>query len=84
MPKPTCKEVRVEALSGGQVQLVKYSLQNEFRYTQAETWSVPEDWTDEQIAEFKDELTSKVTEVVENRAQAEQDALLAQSDWYKG
>lgn len=84
MKKPTCKEVRVEALSGGQVQLVQYKLQNKFQYSQAETWSVPEDWTEEQIAEFKDERTGKVTEAVEDRAQAEQDALLAQSDWFKG
>lgn len=82
MTEPQVKEISISARSGGTVQIVKYNLQNEFCIDQSVTYSIPEGWTDEQVDEFKRTKTLALQEEIQPFAQNEQDALLAQSDWW--
>ena len=45
-------EVSVSSSVGGKVQIIKFEYSEDYHFSQTEKWSVPEDWTEEQVAEY--------------------------------
>lgn len=81
---PTCTEVEISVRAAGKVQIVQFKLSNDYEVAYAERYTIPADWTQERIDEWKDNKTKQMREKIELYAQAEQDALIEASDWYKG
>ena len=57
-PKPL--EISVSSSVGGKVQIIKFEYSEDYHFSQTEKWSVPEDWTDEQVAEFRKTVQAKL------------------------
>lgn len=81
--EPQITEVEISATAGGQVQIVKFNLQNEFSFGYTERYSIPADWDQERFEEWKERKTAEIKAKLDEQAQVEQDAMLASSDWYR-
>lgn len=82
--EPQCVEATVSSSVGGKIQLVEYGkLSNSFNYSINRRYTIPEDWSEEDVERFQLEKLIEFREKLEPIAQAEQDDLLGQSDWYK-
>lgn len=82
MSEPICKEVEISVRTGGSVQIVKFNLRNDFGFTYAERYTVPTDWSEERLEQWKVAKTKEIKDKIDQFAQVEQDALLASADWY--
>ncbi len=80
MAEPQCIQASVSASTGGRVALVKYgNLTGDFHYSINRTYSIPEDWTEEQVEDFQATKLIELRERLEPIAQAEADELMDQS-----
>lgn len=80
MSQPTPKEITVSARTGGKVQIVKFELSGDYSYSAGGTWTIPEDWSDSQVEEFRQYQLSKLIEELEGPAQNSLDDLYRQRD----
>lgn len=80
MTKPLCTEVTVSASVGGKVQIVKYEYTADFHYSQSRKYSVPEEWSEQDVTDFQNTATIGLREELETLAQAEVDELIRQRD----
>lgn len=78
--QPVPLEVAVSASVGGKVQIVKYEYDENYFISMTQRWSVPEDWTEEELAVFRKYQYSKLREQVQELGQTEVDALMASRD----
>lgn len=84
MPRqPQITELEISASAGGKVQIVRFNLQNEFSFGYTERYTIPADWSPERFEEWKETKTAEIKAKLDAQAQAEQDAMLASSDWYR-
>ena len=84
MSEPQCVEVSIDASVGGKVQIVQFKLTNDFHYNYGERHTIPSDWDQDRIDQWTKVKISEIKEKIDALAQAEQDALLESSDWYRG
>lgn len=82
MSEPRCTDVEISVTAGGKIQIVKFNLQNDFGLSYSERYTIPADWSSERLEEWKASKVAAIQSKVDEYAQAEQDALLASSDWY--
>lgn len=79
---PRCIEVEILVATGGKAQIVQFKLSNDFSYSYSEKYTIPSDWTPEHFEAWQANKTIEIKQKIDALAQAEQDALLASSDWY--
>ena len=75
-PKPL--EISVSSSVGGKVQIIKFEYSEDYHFSQTEKWSVPEDWTDEQVAEFRKTVQAKLDADLQEQAQVRVNELIEQ------
>lgn len=80
MSQPKPKEMTVTASTGGKVQVVKYELSGDYHFSVGGTWSIPEDWTDEQVEDFRQYKLKQLIDELEQPAQNALDDLYRQRD----
>jgi len=71
-------EVSVSSSVGGKVQIIKFEYSEDYHFSQTEKWSVPEDWTEEQVAEFRKTLQTKLDTDLQEQAQVRVNELIEQ------
>ena len=76
--EPTPLEVTISSSVGGKVQIIKFEYSEDYHFSQSEKWSVPEDWTAEQVAELRKEKQARLDADLQELAQARVDQLIEQ------
>ena len=76
--KPTPLEITVSSSVGGKVQIIKFEYSEDYHFSQSEKWSIPEDWSAEQVAEFRKEKQSVLDADLQAQAQIRVDELIEQ------
>lgn len=76
--EPKCIEVGTTASVGGKVQVVKFDVSVDYFYSISRKYSIPEDWTEEDVDKFQLSKTLELREKIEPFAQSEADDLLEQ------
>jgi len=76
--KPTPLEITVSSSVGGKVQIIKFEYSEDYHFSQSEKWSIPEDWSAEQVTEFRKEKQSVLDADLQAQAQARVDELIEQ------
>lgn len=71
-------EVSVSSSVGGKVQIIKFEYSEDYHFSQTEKWSIPEDWTEEQVAEFRKTLQTKLDTDLQEQAQVRVNELIEQ------
>jgi hypothetical protein len=71
-------EVSVSSSVGGKVQIIKFEYSEDYHFSQTEKWSIPEDWTEEQVAEFRKTLQTKLDADLQEQAQVRVNELIEQ------
>lgn len=78
--EPKCKQITVSASSQGKVALVGYgNLSSGFSFTVTQGYEIPEDWTEDDVREFRTERRDEIHSELDDRATAEYLALFQQS-----
>lgn len=83
MTEPQCHAVDITVTTGGKVQIVQFKLSNSFELGYTESYTIPADWTEERREEWRVRKIDELKAKIDDFAQAEQDSLLASSDWYQ-
>jgi len=76
--EPTPLEITVSSSVGGKVQIIKFEYSEDYHFSQSEKWSIPEDWSDEQVAEFRSGKQKALDADLQKLAQARVDELIEQ------
>jgi hypothetical protein len=76
--EPTPLEITVSSSVGGKVQIIKFEYSEDYHFSQSEKWSIPEDWSAEQVAEFRKEKQFVLDADLQTQAQARVDELIEQ------
>lgn len=76
--EPTPLEITVSSSVGGKVQIIKFEYSEDYHFSQSEKWSIPEDWTAEQVAEFRASKQETLDTDMQKLAQARVDELIEQ------
>jgi hypothetical protein len=76
--EPTPLEITVSSSVGGKVQIIKFEYSEDYHFSQSEKWSIPEDWSAEQVAEFRKEKQSVLDADLQAQAQVRVDELIEQ------
>ena len=76
--EPTPLEITVSSSVGGKVQIIKFEYSEDYHFSQSEKWSIPEDWTAEQVAEFRKEKQTALDGQLQELAQVRVDELIEQ------
>lgn len=76
--EPTPLEITVSSSVGGKVQIIKFEYSEDYHFSQSEKWSIPEDWSDEQVAEFRFGKQEALDADLQKLAQARVDELIEQ------
>ena len=76
--EPTPLEITVSSSVGGKVQIIKFEYSEDYHFSQSEKWSIPEDWTAEQVAEFRKEKQTVLDADLQAQAQVRVDELIEQ------
>ena len=76
--EPTPLEITVSSSVGGKVQIIKFEYSEDYHFSQSEKWSIPEDWTAEQVAEFRKEKQTVLDADLQAQAQIRVDELIEQ------
>jgi hypothetical protein len=76
--EPTPLEITVSSSVGGKVQIIKFEYSEDYHFSQSEKWSIPEDWSDEQVAEFRSGKQEALDADLQKLAQARVDELIEQ------
>ena len=71
-------EITVSSSVGGKVQIIKFEYSEDYHFSQSEKWSIPEDWSAEQVAEFRKEKQSVLDADLQAQAQVRVDELIEQ------
>lgn len=71
-------EITVSSSVGGKVQIIKFEYTEDYHFSQSEKWSIPEDWTAEQVAEFRKEKQDILDDELQAMAQVRVDQLIEQ------
>ena len=71
-------EITVSSSVGGKVQIIKFEYSEDYHFSQSEKWSIPEDWTAEQVAEFRKEKQTALDADLQAQAQVRVDELIEQ------
>lgn len=79
MSAPVLTEISIAASAGGKVQIIKYDLSSDYFVSESRKWSVPEDWTEEDVQEFTEARRDELRERIEKQAQIEFDERFEQS-----
>jgi hypothetical protein len=82
--KPTPLEITVSSSTGGKVQIVKFEYSEDYHFSQSEKWSIPEDWTTDQIEEFRGSVQDRLDNSLGNLAQIKVNELIEQRDAING
>lgn len=77
--QPKCLEVTVNASTGGKVTIVKFDLSSDYHFSQTARYSIPEDWSQEQVDKFVAEESLRLYEQVDGVAQPVLEDLMDQS-----
>lgn len=75
--QPKLVKTDVTASVSGKIQVMKYDVASSYFWSVGGTWSIPEDWTEEQAEEFRQEKLTSLRAEIEPLAQAEADELIA-------
>lgn len=78
MSEPQCIEISASASVGGKVQLIRYDLSAEYHFRLDSKYTIPDDWTEEQIAGFRSTMLDTLRAEVEPHADKEVQALFDQ------
>ena len=84
MSEPKPLEVTVSSSTGGKIQIVKFEYSEDYHFSQSEKWSIPEDWTAEQVAAFRKERQDTLDDNLQSIAQVKVDELIEQRDAING
>jgi hypothetical protein len=76
--EPTPLEITVSSSVGGKVQIIKFEYSEDYHFSQSEKWSIPEDWTAEQVAEYRTKVQEKLDADLQKQAQIRVDQLIEQ------
>jgi hypothetical protein len=76
--EPTPLEITVSSSVGGKVQIIKFEYSEDYHFSQSEKWSIPEDWSDEQVAEFRSGKQEALDADLQKIAQARVDERIEQ------
>jgi hypothetical protein len=76
--EPTPLEITVSSSVGGKVQIIKFEYSEDYHFSQSEKWSIPEDWSAEQVAEYRAQVQDKLDADLQKQAQAKVDELIEQ------
>ena len=71
-------EITVSSSVGGKVQIIKFEYSEDYHFSQSEKWSIPEDWSVEQVAEFRSGKQEALDADLQKLAQAKVDELIEQ------
>jgi len=80
MSEAKCVEVTATVSLSGKVQIVKYEHDQGYFFSLGGKWTVPEDWTEDQIDEFKMEKLAELRVQLEDPAQDEINSMMEQRD----
>lgn len=80
MSEPTLTEIAVTHSAGGKVQMIKYVQDASYFVSESRKYAIPEDWTEEQANEFRDDKAAEIRERVDTAAAKEFIELAEQSD----
>ena len=72
------REITVSSSVGGKVQNIKFEYSEDDHFSQSEKWSIPEDWTAEQVAALRKEKQQQLDADLQELAQARVDQLIEQ------
>lgn len=76
--EPQVTEVRVHYHGGGKVALEEYGKESyEYGASVSRTYTVPSDWTEQQVKDFEILKTLDIRENLDDLLQSERDALMA-------
>jgi hypothetical protein len=78
--QPRCVEASVSTSVGGKVQIVKFEFSQDYFISFGGRWDIPEDWTEEQVDEFRRDKYESLRKELEAFAQEEVDGLMEQRD----
>lgn len=84
MSEPKLEQVSISASAGGKVTMVKYDVSCDYHLSQSQTYSIPDDWTNDQAVEFQQQKSKELHDVVDAMAQDEYDNLLDNSYLTRG
>lgn len=73
-------EVLVSASIGGKVQIVKFENSQDYHYSASQRYSIPPEWTEQDVDDFQKDKTLHLRSELEPIAQAEMDELMRQRD----
>jgi hypothetical protein len=76
--EPTPLEITVSSSVGGKVQIIKFEYSEDYHFSQSEKWSIPEDWTSDQVAEYRAQVQAKLDADLQKQAQVRVDELIEQ------
>ena len=84
MSEPTPLEITVSSSTGGKIQIVKFEYSEDYHFSHSEKWSIPDDWNEDQIEEFKDLVQQRLDSKLADLAQAKVNELIEQRDELNG
>jgi hypothetical protein len=76
--EPTPLEITVSSSVGGKVQIIKFEYSEDYHFSQSDKWSIPEDWSADQVSEFRKEKQSVLDADLQAQAQVRVDELIEQ------
>lgn len=77
--EPQLKEFTITASAGGKISIIKYNEDSSYFVSSSQSYSVPEDWDEAQVEEFREQKYAKLREYVDGKAQVERDERFEQS-----
>lgn len=80
MSEPKCVEITATVSLSGKVQIVRYENDQGYFFSLGGKWMVPEDWTDEQVEQFRLEKLAELRVELEAPAQDEIDNMMELRD----
>lgn len=79
MSEPKLEQIGMSVSLGGKVAIIKFDLSADYHVSGSRTYSIPEDWTNEQAEDFQVQEYERLREVVDKQSQVEYDDLWEQS-----
>lgn len=79
MSEPKLTQVGLTISAGGKVQIIKYDLDSSYFVSANRTFTIPDDWTQEQAEEFQAEQLDRLRTQIDKRADIEFDERWKQS-----
>ena len=80
MSEPKCIEVTATVSLSGKVQIVRYEHDQSYFYSLGGKWTIPDDWSEDQIETFKMEKLAELRLQIEDPVQSEINDMMEQRD----